>query len=267
MSINGMNKIYREDRAPRNPRGWAVRGPFRGLVRRRPLHRTSTHILRSEDAMEHDEIHQFLRTKDNWDSELAFSIDPSIPSVPPAEGSAEGGFTGGTVHHQKPIGVPGALPPSQMTKPSLLGPKTGASPRRTKEELAKDRERDKNRFDVSEELSGYGLQGVKVTHDELDDLVKELEAELGNWGSGKKKTKAPSKVEDVKEGGKEDVKEEVKGEEVKKADKEEEANEEDASKETDEKEKSETKEAVASSEETKPEAKPETADPSPEAAK
>jgi uncharacterized membrane protein len=218
--------------------------------------------------MEHDEIHQFLRTKDNWDSELAFSIDPSIPSVPPAEGSAEGGFTGGTVHHQKPIGVPGALPPSQMTKPSLLGPKTGASPRRTKEELAKDRERDKNRFDVSEELSGYGLQGVKVTHDELDDLVKELEAELGNWGSGKKKAKAPSKVEEVKEGTKEDVKEEVKAEDAKKEeDKEEEAKKEDDLKETDEKEKSEAKEAAASIEETKPEAKSETTYPSPETAK
>ena len=29
-------------------------------------------------------------------------------------------------------------------------------------------------FDVGDELSGYGLQGVKVTEDELRDLVAEL---------------------------------------------------------------------------------------------
>jgi len=45
------------------------------------------------------------------------------------------------------------------------------SPAETKESLRKRKEAE---FDVSEELTGYGLQGVKVTDDDLLALVEEL---------------------------------------------------------------------------------------------
>ena len=47
----------------------------------------------------------------------------------------------------------------------------GTSSATNKESL---RRRNESEFDVSEELTGYGLQGVKVTDDELLALVEEL---------------------------------------------------------------------------------------------
>ncbi len=97
----------------------------------------------------------------------------------------------------KPIGVPGASSPSQMANPahralfnaspggnpsSPLRGGTGAAPSpsssasspgpvETKASLRKRRDAE---YDVSEELTGYGLQGVKVTDDDLLALVEEL---------------------------------------------------------------------------------------------
>jgi hypothetical protein len=52
-----------------------------------------------------------------------------------------------------------------------LGAVSASASPESKESL---RKRNDAEFDVSEELSGYGLQGVKVTDDELLALVEEL---------------------------------------------------------------------------------------------
>lgn len=73
-----------------------------------------------------------------------------------------------------PIGVPGAMLPLQMT-PEHLRTKILAqqsSPLKGKAAIPVNKRTDA--FDVSTELSGFGLQGVQVTEDELRDLVAEL---------------------------------------------------------------------------------------------
>ncbi|KAI0257669.1 hypothetical protein BJV78DRAFT_1116523 [Lactifluus subvellereus] len=113
-----------------------------------------------EEAVEYGELETFLRLNETWDE----SINETRPTLP-----------------AKPIGVPGASSPSQMAKPAhkalfnaspasspLRG---GASPAANKESV---RRRNESEFDVSDELTGYGLQGVKVTDDELLALVEEL---------------------------------------------------------------------------------------------
>lgn len=126
--------------------------------------------------MEYGELETFLRLKDTWDE----TIEETRPTLP-----------------TKPIGVPGASSPSQMAKPAhralfnaspgggpsspLRGPTSSASasasastsstPAETKKSLRKRREAE---FDVSDELTGYGLQGIKVTDDDLLALVEEL---------------------------------------------------------------------------------------------
>lgn len=119
--------------------------------------------------MEYDELDTFLRLKETWDE----SIEATRPTLP-----------------AQPIGVPGASSPSQMAKPAhkalfnlspaskttspLRGTRTGtetAGSTALKESL---RKRNESEFDASDELSGYGLQGVKVTEDDLVALVEEL---------------------------------------------------------------------------------------------
>ena len=137
--------------------------------------------------MEYGELESFLRLNETWDE----TIEETRPTLP-----------------AKPIGVPGASSPSQMATPAhralfnaspggasspLRGTTTTAtatataaasssssssaaatlesSPAEGKESLRKRREAE---FDVGEELSGYGLQGVKVTDDDLLALVEEL---------------------------------------------------------------------------------------------
>ncbi|KAF8273902.1 hypothetical protein EI94DRAFT_1715173 [Lactarius quietus] len=115
-----------------------------------------------EEAVEHGELETFLRLKETWKE----SIDhPTLPT--------------------QPIGVPGAFSPSQMAKPahkalfdaspasktSPLSGSGGAGPAAPKESL---RERNESEFDASNELTGYGLQGVRVTDDDLVALVEEL---------------------------------------------------------------------------------------------
>ena len=124
--------------------------------------------------MEYGELETFLRLKDTWDE----TIEETRPTLP-----------------TKPIGVPGASSPSQMAKPahralfnaspgggpsssplrgapsSSLAPSSSPSPAETKTSLRKRRDAE---FDVSDELTGYGLQGVKVTDDDLLALVEEL---------------------------------------------------------------------------------------------
>ena len=124
--------------------------------------------------MEYGELETFLRLKDTWDE----TIEETRPTLP-----------------TKPIGVPGASSPSQMAKPAhralfnaspggpSSSPLRGAtssssapgssspSPAETKKSL---RKRGEAEFDVGDELTGYGLQGVKVTDDDLLALVEEL---------------------------------------------------------------------------------------------
>lgn len=102
--------------------------------------------------MESDELDIFLCLKETYD------IDEDQPT-PPAQ----------------PIGVPGAASPLQMT-PDHLKSKVFAqssSPLKGKGSSIPANKRE-DEFDVSTELEGYGLQGVKVTEDELRDLVAEL---------------------------------------------------------------------------------------------
>lgn len=69
----------------------------------------------------------------------------------------------------KPVGVPGAVPVSQMTpehhKPKFFpqDPDTPLKPVNKR-----------NDFDISTELQGFGLQGVRVTDEDLRELVKDL---------------------------------------------------------------------------------------------
>ena len=114
--------------------------------------------------MEYGELESFLRLKETWNE----SIEETRPIL-----------------RTQPIGVPGASSPSQMAKPahkalfdashaSKTSPlrEGGASgPATPKESL---RKRNESEFDAGDELAGYGLQGVKVTEDDLIALVEEL---------------------------------------------------------------------------------------------
>ncbi|KAH0838190.1 hypothetical protein J3R83DRAFT_6442 [Lanmaoa asiatica] len=102
----------------------------------------------SEEAVEYDELDIFLRLKECWNAE----VDEDRPA-PVA----------------KPVGVPGAVPVAQMTpehhKPKFFpqDPDTPLKPVNKR-----------NDFDISTELEGFGLQGVRVTDDDLRQLVKDL---------------------------------------------------------------------------------------------
>lgn len=128
------------------------------------------YTLHSEEAVEYGELETFLRLNETWDE----SIEETRPTLP-----------------TKPIGVPGASSPSQMAKPAhralfdaspggtsspLQRGAASASASASSSPASKDalRKRNKAEFDVSDELSGYGLQGVKVTQDDLLALVEEL---------------------------------------------------------------------------------------------
>ncbi|KAJ2921143.1 hypothetical protein H1R20_g15951, partial [Candolleomyces eurysporus] len=109
-----------------------------------------------EEAVEYNELDQFLRRNEEWDEE--FERPP-----PPV----------------KPIGVPGASLPLQMTpehiKTKILATQQQPSPLRGKAPPKPiNKEEEGSRVDLGDELSGYGLQGVKVTMDELRDMIEEL---------------------------------------------------------------------------------------------
>jgi len=125
--------------------------PFRNSIRLIVIKNLKT-FEDFEDAVEHDELDIFLRIKDKW--------DPDIDEGPTLA--------------VKPVGVPGASSPLQMTPDRLkskIMAQPPASPLKGKVLPVNKRV---GEFDVGDELSGYGLQGVKVTEDELRDLVAEL---------------------------------------------------------------------------------------------
>jgi hypothetical protein len=110
----------------------------------------------SELAVEQGELDTFLRRNEDYKPFVG-----DAPMLP-----------------QQPIGVPGVATPLQMTperlkKHVLATP--ASSPMKGKIVPANKR---MNELDMGVELSGYGLQGVKVTKDELNELLEELEHEL-----------------------------------------------------------------------------------------
>ena len=102
--------------------------------------------------MECEDLDTFLRRNEEWDEEL-FGPSKKLEA--------------------KPVGVPGAYSPLEMN-PSH---KPVASPRPAPTKL-KDESRGRE-IDVGNELSGYGLEGVKVSEQDLMDLVSELIGEEG----------------------------------------------------------------------------------------
>jgi SH3 domain-binding glutamic acid-rich protein len=132
----------------------------------------------SEDAVESDELDIFLRLNESY------IMDEDHPT-PPAQ----------------PVGVPGAASPLQMT-PDHLRSKMFAqssSPLKGKGSRIPVNKRE-NDFDVSTELGGYGLQGVKVTEDELRDLVAELGLEGDDAGDLVKGLSGSAQMKDKVEG-------------------------------------------------------------------
>ncbi|KAG1749849.1 SH3-binding, glutamic acid-rich protein-domain-containing protein [Suillus paluster] len=138
-----------------------------------------------EEAVETECLATFLRLNETWDT--AVDEDRPAPEV-------------------KPVGVPGAVPIAQMTpehhKPRFF-PRDPDTP-------LKPVNRRKGDFDVSTELEGYGLQGVRVTDEDLRLLVEELGLEgddaeemvksLGGDGNGKDVPKGGGGVDEkVKE--------------------------------------------------------------------
>ena len=106
--------------------------------------------------MEYGELDQFFRRNEEWDEEFE---RPPLPV--------------------KPIGVPGAALPLQMTpehiKTKILAQQQQPSPLKGKAPPKPiNKEEEGSRIDLGDELEGYGLQGVKVTMDELRDMIEEL---------------------------------------------------------------------------------------------
>ena len=109
----------------------------------------------SENAVEFGELETFLRLNEKYDA--ALEEDRPAPIV-------------------QPVGVPGAAEPLQMT-PDHIRTKilaTTPSPLRKGKSAGVPVNKRVGEFDVGTELVGFGLQGVKVTRDELAELVAEL---------------------------------------------------------------------------------------------
>lgn len=137
-----------------------------------------------EEAVEFDELNIFLKRNEEWDEAI------EAPSLP-----------------EKPIGVPGAHTPMQMTPERIRAQVVAGQPsplRKTPVPTPINKEPEGLRMDVGDELGGFGLEGVKVTQDELRDLVSQLglggdDAEdlisgLGE-SSGKERTSSSSRKE------------------------------------------------------------------------
>lgn len=161
--------------------------------------------------MEYGELDRFLRLSEKWnDNEDSLLSGPKLPEA-------------------KPVGVPGAMMPLQMTpehlKKQILAqpPKSPLSGSGSGGKKPIPVNKRVGEMDLGDELSGFGLQGVKVTEDELLDLVKGLGLDddaagdlvkgLGESGKNEKNEGNKEEVKEVKElkEGKE-MKEEVEGE-------------------------------------------------------
>jgi len=125
-----------------------------------------------EEAVECETLDTFLRLNETWES--------LEDDKPPLE--------------VKPIGVAGAFLPLQMNPKHRPTLSPGPSPAKP---AVADGSRGKE-IDAGEELSEYGLEGVKVSEQDLMDLVSELigEEDAGDLlGVGKKQDTGDSKSE------------------------------------------------------------------------
>ncbi|KAF8312139.1 hypothetical protein DL93DRAFT_2043844, partial [Clavulina sp. PMI_390] len=95
------------------------------------------------ESVEFDELDIFLRRNDPWDPDL--DDDYNL--------------------EERPTGVPGAYTPNQMTGHTPSHAPAGSVPQKAVRE---------GEMDMGDHLEGFGLQGVKVTADDLADLVKSL---------------------------------------------------------------------------------------------
>ena len=104
--------------------------------------------------MEHEELDQFLRLNEPWEE---YDLDGPTLSV-------------------KPIAVPGVASPQQITnqKPSY-STSPAASPLKAKPKSGEEK-------DAGALLQDTSLDGVDVTEDELEKLVKELGLEGDDAG-------------------------------------------------------------------------------------
>jgi SH3 domain-binding glutamic acid-rich protein len=128
--------------------------------------------------VEYDELDIFLRLKESYD------MDEDHPTSP-----------------AQPVGVPGAASPLQMT-PDHLKSKIiaqSSSPLKGKGSTIPANKRE-DEFDVGTELQGYGLQGVKVTEDELRDLVADLGLDGDDAGNLVKELCGSTQTKDRGEG-------------------------------------------------------------------
>ncbi|KAG8725930.1 hypothetical protein FRC12_023877 [Ceratobasidium sp. 428] len=98
-----------------------------------------------EEAVEFGELDRFFRLKEAWGEE-----DEALAPAPAP---------------QKPIGVPGVATPLQVTgqKPSF-SPSPSKPPKKPSGKSV----------DLGAELSGFGLEGVKVSEEEMLELVESL---------------------------------------------------------------------------------------------
>jgi hypothetical protein len=112
-------------------------------------------LIYSEDAVEHDELDIFLRRGEDWDPSI--DEDRPMPEV-------------------KPVGVPGAVTPLEMTpeplRKKILAGSPASTPMKGKKPVPVNKRTDE--VDVGDDLGDHGLQGLKVTRDELRALIEEL---------------------------------------------------------------------------------------------
>ncbi|KAG7099048.1 hypothetical protein E1B28_000924 [Marasmius oreades] len=137
-----------------------------------------------EEAVEFNELDRFLRLNETWDPEVDHHIELE----------------------EQPIGVPGAALPLQMTPDHIKKLALNRKPSPSPNEIPVNKRTDL--FDISTELSGYGLQGVHASEQELIDLVKELGLEGEDAGDLVKglsnetlQNEAKSSASDTKETG------------------------------------------------------------------
>ncbi|KAF7306788.1 hypothetical protein MIND_00470500 [Mycena indigotica] len=154
-----------------------------------------------EEAVECGELDTYLRLKETWDADIDGDGSAAIPV--------------------QPIGVPGAVMPLEMTpehiRSKIVAERTASAAAPLKKGIPVNKRDDL--FDVSTELSGFGLQGVQVSEKDLIDLVAELGLDgdeagdlvKGLSGSSAAPVAAEKVVKPVKEAEK--VKRSVKSEE------------------------------------------------------
>jgi hypothetical protein len=180
------------------------------------LHRYSRQSSRSEEAVEYDELSTFFRLNEFWDAQ----VDEDKPAPPVKPIGVPGASPAPSPFKHKPVGAstpsaPGAAPESDTAPAvSALAGLAGeaarkaagskATPAPAKDKTSVNKREDEH--DVSDDLTEFGLQGVKVSDDDLLALVEELglggdeadELVKGLNGEGKAEKSQDGKAENTK---------------------------------------------------------------------